>query len=213
MPTNSTLPGISSAWAHAMGADRVRVTIELSTEAWTLLARAMREARRAGTAGPSDGDALEAVARAALSVRCRDTGDAGWAIMSSTWPNPGDGEAAAGAVERGKEATQLGSTAERGKEVTQPGSTAERGKEATQPGSSGDVVKIPGSSPTKGAPHFTNYRRLPAYEQATGLRVNGDHAHLVEWLLPAVCRDVSDFNRYFHYWCRCRNSPGGFFCQ
>ncbi len=52
-----------------MGTDRVRVTFELSTNAWTLVERAMRGARRAGTAGSTDGDALEAVARAALSVQ------------------------------------------------------------------------------------------------------------------------------------------------
>src|SRR5512141_1372080 len=50
-----------------MGAGRVRVTIELSTEAWSLLERAMGQARRAGVPGPGDDNALEAVAQAALS--------------------------------------------------------------------------------------------------------------------------------------------------
>jgi len=52
-----------------------------------------------------------------------------------------------------------------------------------------DELKIPGTRPSRGVPHFTNYRRLPAYEQAVGLRVMGRHASLVDWLLPTVCAD------------------------
>ena len=81
------------------GPQTVRVTFELSSEAWTLLERAMREARRAGAAGFSDGEALEAVARAALSVQTRraDASDAGCRAVAYEWPTSGDSEPEAGA--------------------------------------------------------------------------------------------------------------------
>jgi hypothetical protein len=142
-----------------MGADTVHVTFDLSTEAWTLLERAMREARRAGAAGPSDGDALEAVARAALSVQRGDTSDAGDGVVPCQWQHSGDGEADVGAAkpgrsiakawgtgrgprgrnasELGKEATQGGSAVELRQEATQGGSAVELRQEATQGGSSG----------------------------------------------------------------------------
>lgn len=50
----------------------LRVTFELSTEAWALLERAMAGARRESEASLSDGEALEAVARDALLVQTRD---------------------------------------------------------------------------------------------------------------------------------------------
>ncbi|MBX3127684.1 MAG: HNH endonuclease [Polyangiaceae bacterium] len=49
----------------------VRVTVELSAEAWALLERAMQGARDASGGGMSDGDALEALARDALAEQSR----------------------------------------------------------------------------------------------------------------------------------------------
>lgn len=48
-------------------------------------------------------------------------------------------------------------------------------------------MRIPGTSTLRGVPHYTNYRRLAAFEKTTGLRVSGKHATLMDWLLPAVC--------------------------
>jgi hypothetical protein len=53
----------------------VRVTFELSAEAWALVERALQGARQLGSARLSDGEALEAVARDALAVQTED-GDA-----------------------------------------------------------------------------------------------------------------------------------------
>src|SRR5512141_6648 len=83
--------------ARRVGADRVRVTFELSIETWTLLERAMEEARRTGTFGPSDSDALEAVARAALHGSRDDPSDAGNEPRRCEWPiwDEGEGRTAA----------------------------------------------------------------------------------------------------------------------
>ena len=149
-----------------MGADRVRVTFELSREAWTLLERAMREARRAGAAGPSDGDALEAVARAALSVARTDTCDASDGIVASEWPTSGDtggyaGEAKLGAklglsvaqirahgeIPRSRRASEVRTEATQGGSADEggagPDSTVSNlGMEATQGGSSGESTDL-----------------------------------------------------------------------
>jgi len=119
-----------------MGADRVRVTFELSREAWTLLERAMREARRAGAAGPSGGDALEAVARAALSGLRADACDEGEGLVPGPWANADDeAHAAASAADPGlsvAEARELGmvsggrSAGELGTDATQSGSARAR---------------------------------------------------------------------------------------
>jgi hypothetical protein len=47
-------------------------------------------------------------------------------------------------------------------------------------------MKIPGTSPAKAVPHYVNFRRLSAYEKATGVRISGSHATLMDWLLPAT---------------------------
>jgi hypothetical protein len=108
-----------------MGPEMVRVTFELSMEAWTLIEQAMREARRAGAAGPSDGNALEAVARAALSVPRADTCDAGDGFVPYQGPSWGGDEARAraGAVESALSIADARGIAER--DATQGGS-AER---------------------------------------------------------------------------------------
>ena len=50
--------------------------------------------------------------------------------------------------------------------------------------------RIPGTHPTRGVPHYTNHRRLAAFEKATGLKALGDHAQLLDWLLPILCPTV-----------------------
>jgi hypothetical protein len=128
-----------------IGSETVRVTFELPIEAWTLLERAMREARRAGAAGFGDASALEAVARAALSVQTRpaDASDADCRVVAREWPNSGDSEPDAGA---GPAALGLSTAAARGRgtstrsatasglatEATQGGSAAERGPGRTR---------------------------------------------------------------------------------
>jgi hypothetical protein len=130
------------------GPETVRVTFELSSQAWALLERAMREARRAGAAGFSDGEALEAVARAALSVQTQraDAGDAGCRVVAYERPTSGDSapEAGAGVAElgpstaagRGCGVAARGATAfELGTQATQLGSAAALPTRATQRGS------------------------------------------------------------------------------
>ena len=48
-------------------------------------------------------------------------------------------------------------------------------------------MRIPGTSILKGVPPHTNFRRLAAFEKATGIRISGKHSILMEWLLPTVC--------------------------
>jgi hypothetical protein len=48
-------------------------------------------------------------------------------------------------------------------------------------------MRIPGTNTLKGVPHYTNYRRLAAFEKAAGIRISGRHLRLLDWLLPAVC--------------------------
>ena len=48
-------------------------------------------------------------------------------------------------------------------------------------------MRIPGTSILKGVPPYTNFRRLAAFEKATGIRISGKHSTLMEWLLPTVC--------------------------
>ena len=48
-------------------------------------------------------------------------------------------------------------------------------------------MRIPGTSILKGVPPYTNFRRLAAFEKATGIRISGKHATLMDWLLPTVC--------------------------
>jgi hypothetical protein len=48
-------------------------------------------------------------------------------------------------------------------------------------------LRIPGTCPNKGVPHYTNYKRLTAFETATGIKAVGDHSKLMDWLLPALC--------------------------
>jgi hypothetical protein len=129
-------------------AGTVRVTFELSSEGFTLLKRAMREARRAGGAGLSEGEALEAVARAALSLQTERVGtcDAGRGVVGSAGSNSGNREPDAGATDMaeprpaapvvsGSGAATRGTTAHGLRTpATHLGSMVAFGTEATQPG-------------------------------------------------------------------------------
>jgi len=75
--------------AEPTAAKKRRVTFELSEEAWALLERALESARRASGENCSDGEALEVVARAALTVQGTDVGphelaNAGGATAANT---------------------------------------------------------------------------------------------------------------------------------
>jgi len=136
-----------------VGPGRVRVTFELSVEAWTVLQRAMREARRAGSCGPGDGHAREAIARTALSVPRDDPRDAGDGTLSHQWPTRDeieeDGDAAdpegdRSAADSGRSIAEArawggvtgGRTAlELGTDATQGGSATGSDMDATQGGS------------------------------------------------------------------------------
>jgi hypothetical protein len=119
-----------------VGPGRVRVTFELSAEAWALLERAMREARPAGAARPSDGEALEAVARAALSVPRADPNDTPDRVEPFRRWNRDHAEGQLDAAEHGRSIVEAG-----GPEEAAGGSrAAEHGMGATQGGSSENAM-------------------------------------------------------------------------
>jgi hypothetical protein len=143
------------------GAGTVRVTFELSSEGWSLLGRALREARRAGAAGPGDGEAMEAVARAALSLLTQRVGASDgrrgvivYAGSNSGRREPDAGDARVGmaqlepsaAVARGGPTNGGATACALGTRVTQLGSAAFE-TEATQLGS----AAAPGPAETPGA--------------------------------------------------------------
>jgi len=117
-----TMTGAEDAPApEAAGARARRVTFELSEEAWSLLERAL-EAARAGRASCSDGEALEVVARVALSAQGTLTGQNEAADASGSSPTTLGPPGAAGATKAVRPwswddlpwgATQSGSSRER----------------------------------------------------------------------------------------------------
>jgi hypothetical protein len=125
-----------------MGPATVRVTFELSVEAWTVLERAMREARRAGTSGPTDADALEAVARAALSVPRADPTGAGDVGLPCQWPTWDESVRDGGAADPERSITQA---RECGEATRRSRTARELGSEATQ-GGSAECAPEPGAA-------------------------------------------------------------------
>jgi hypothetical protein len=143
----------------------VRVSFEFSSETWSLLERAMREARRASAAGLSDDQALQAIARAALSTEIRHS------YASAAVTQRGS---AAAAAEPGTGATQRGSE-EAGKGVTRIGSSAEVG---TQLGTAPGVDQGKGAGPATLEARSAQ-SRCASPDYPTDERVDGERLEIV----------------------------------